>query len=613
MRRLAAAAALLLLAACGPAPIVVGAKEPTQDRILGEMFALLLEEAGVRVERRIGLGDSADNFEALRRGAIDLYPEYTGTALGLIGAPRMTEPDAALAMVRAAYAELGLVFLEPLGFESTYAVVTRRDVAAGNDLETVTDLRKAARRLRLGVTTTFAERPTDGLDAALDGVGLRFADVVITPGGQRTLLYDALLRGDIDVMVGFSTDPEIRDFALATLELDLPIFPAYEAVPLARIEAVEREPRLEAALAALAGRLDSERIRRLTREVQIGGRSPRGAAAGALADLGLITAAVREPSVPLGIAAAPVEIGSTTANTVLRAVRAAMPGRNVAFVESARPLASVAAREARLAMVPAIAHFETTAEGLVRDERFEAIAVVGSTLLHAVTRTDGPDRLGDARVIVTGPEGSSAHKLARVLAAHRDPAPEILALENSSLSALLQAVTDDRAEAAIILAPRKRKDVTPALGSAAEDLRLVDATDWWEGAARLELPFLRVATLTPESYPWLAAPVRTLAMQTTLVGPTPPPVSVLGRQGPSSYSAALFPLSDAEVLAINEALGPHPDVGPHLRRAAALTPGLASLPSALNPQPGHAVLLVAIVAFLGFAGWLLVRPRPRDR
>ena len=612
MRRLLALAAVVLITACSEAPVVVGSKEPSQDRILGEMFALLLEDAGIRVERRIGLGDSAENFEALRRGAIDLYPEYTGTALNLVGAPPTDDPDAALARVREAFADLGLVFLEPLGFVSDYTVVARQELVADEGVDAVSDLRPLAPRLTLGVTRTFAQRPADGLDAALDRYGVDFAEVVVTDGSDRGPLYEALIGGEIDVMVGFSSDPEIVDFDLAPLRFDLPLVTSYEAVPLVSAAALEREPRLGDALAPLADRLDTPRMRALTRQVRIGGRSPRGAAAAGLAELGLLERTVAELDVPLQIAMNPLEVGRRTASRVLRAVREAMPGRNVAYLGSSRPLAEIPARNARLALAPAIAHFDVTATGVVRDDRFEAVAAVGSTLLHAIALVDGPDRLGAATAIATGPVGSASHKLISVLAANRTPSPAIVPLDETSEEAVIAALRQGAADAVVLLAARERPDVVPERDDAV-GLRFIDSADWWEGAARLQLPFLRLASVASPGAAGGEERVRTVAMQTTLVGPAPPPVSVLGRQGPSSISTVLYPLTDANVLAIDQALGPHPDVVPHLRRAAALSPEIRPAPTATNPRPGDAVLLVVIVGFLAFAGWLLVRPAPTGR
>jgi len=607
MRGLAVVALVALLTACGETPVTVGSKEPAQDRIVGEMFALLLEDAGVPVERRLGLGDSAANFEAVRSGAIDLYPEYTGTALALIGEPPPPDDRTALARIRAAYAPLGLTFLEPLGFDSRYAVVTRTELAARADLASVDDLRRVAPRLTLGVTATFAARPADGLDAALDRYGLNFGEVTIVEGSARAPLYDALITGEIDVMVGFSTDPEIEDFGLASLRVDVPVLPSYEAVPLVAEAALAREPRLRDALGALGGRLDSERIRTLTRQVEIAGRTPRAAAAAALSELGLIERRFAEPAVALLIALDPAEIGRATANRVLRAVRIAMPGRAVGVVESPRPLPAITERAARLAVVPAISHFDVTDAGVVRDDRIETLAVVGTTRVHAVAAVDGPSRLADAARIATGPVGSASHKLVRVLATTRTPAPEIVPLADTTAETAFDALTDDRADAAVLVRAQASRTTPVALADAPGDIRQIDAADWWTGAARLALPFLRIARIPAAEG---EAPVRSLAMQTTLVGPAPPPVSVLGRQGPSSVGSALYALPDPVVRGIDEALGPHPNVGPHLRRAAALDPQLGSVPTALNPAPDHALLLVGIVAFLAFAGWLLVRPAP---
>jgi hypothetical protein len=106
--------------------------------------------------------------------------------------------------------------------------------------------------------------------------------------------------------------------------------------------------------------------------------------------------------------------------------------------------------------------------------------------------------------------------------------------------------------------------------------------------------------------------VPTLAMQATLVGPAPPD-TVLGAQGPSTYSDDLWPVTDQAVLTFNQDLGPHPDVGRYLRPAAALTPQVGRVERALNRTPGYTVLSLGIFLFLAWAGWLLARPAKAER
>lgn len=140
-------------------------------------------------------------------------------------------------------------------------------------------------------------------------------------------------------------------------------------------------------------------------------------------------------------------------------------------------------------------------------------------------------------------------------------------------------------------------------------LRLIPANDWWAGAARLAFPFLGVAAI-PAS-PQNVEPVPTLSMQAVVLGPAPSS-EALGQQGPSTYNEAPRPVTDQVVLAFNDNLGPHPDVGYSMRRADVLVPNSESGKQALNLTPGYTVLSLGILAFLLWATWLLVREdRPR--
>lgn len=435
----------------------------------------------------------------------------------------------------------------------------------------------------------------------------------IVPEGERMRLYDALLEDRVDAVVGFSTDPEIIDFGLRVIPTGEPFFPSYEAGPLASDAALARHPAIREASALLAGRIEAETIRRLVRQVQIAGRAPRGAAREALKQLGLIEGVLAETELPLAIAVDPAEMGGQVANSALRAVRAAMPGRTVSLTTANDPAALIPERAARLAAVPAIAHFGPGEDGAslsLRSDR-EAVAVIGTADVYALATTDGPERLGDAASIASGPEGTPSHALARLVAARRAPAAGVVPLTETGAAAAADAVRAGRAEAAVGIASRRRRDGLEAID--AGGVRPIDAASWLEGSARLALPFLRALTIPPGAHPGLTAPVETLAMQYTLAGPAPAEGAVLGRPGPISFAETAFPLTDRTVRAIDDALGPTQAVSPHLRAAAALRPTVQSPLSALNPAPEQAALTVGIFAFLAFAGWLFVRSARRGR
>lgn len=604
--------AVLLLGGCNRTPVVVGSKSTVQDRILAEMVALTLESHGLAVERRIGLGDSADVFQALRAGDVDLYPEYTGTALAHLDAPPESDPEAVRSRLAEPFAELGLELLDSFGFESNYVTVTRQSLAQRSGLKKVSDLAATAAKLRLGVSRSFVQRPRDGLAGFRERFGLAFRKVVVVENERRETLYQMLVDEEIDVMIGFSTDPQIADFGLSTLAADRPFFPAYEAAPLTRTAVLQQHPALRGALSPLTGAIDEQTLREMVRQVQITGRTPRAVAAVALARLGLPGGAAAAPlETPLMIAIDPEEIGTGPANRSLDAVRTAMPGRAVALSPAPLPLAALAGHEARMAVVPSAAHFKFTPKGAVRHDTVEAIGVVGRSILYAITGERGPARIGSAQVVATGPEGSPSHLIASVLSRHAKKEIALAPQPNGGAESIGAAIASGSADAGLVIASEQRSDVAELLRSR-PGFRLIDASRWWQGPARLALPFLSEAILRPENHSGLAGEISVLSMQTVLTGPAPSEKPPLGRQGPSSFDNRLHSLSDSTVSAIDAALGLHPDVGASLRAAPALSPGPTEMPTARNPRPDQAVLAVGIFTYLGFAGWLLVRHRPTE-
>ncbi|WP_397543550.1 glycine betaine ABC transporter substrate-binding protein [Roseovarius salis] len=598
----------LLVAACGRETVVVGSKDFDENRILAEMFALLLEEEGLRVERRIPLGSTSEVFESLRQGSIDVYPEYTGTALGLLGQAGTTDAGAAWRRVQFAFHELGLKFLPRLGFESTYAVLVTAETATARELETIGDLGPVAQELRLGATEAYVQRPRDGLQPMLGFFGLDFSDIVVADGNDRAQLYTDLVEGRIDVMVGYATDPEIRDFGLVTLVPTETFFPPYEAAPLVSEAALARAPSIEATLTRLADKLDVSLMRRLNEQVGIEGRSPARIARDALAELGLVEPGQTETVPPFAIAAETGAVGGDEASLALRSVRQAVPRRGVAFLETVDPIAAISLRSARIALVPSISHFHVRNGRAIRNERIETVAVVGSSLVHALTLQSGPNALAEAQRIAVGPFGTASYRLGRLVAASMEPEPDLVFAEDASAGSAAALVRDGSADAAIVVGALGRPDLRKVL-TGSEPLVLADAAGWWSGITRLRLPFLRRALVPADTYGVGHREVDTLAMQLTLTGPARPSTSVIGRQGPGSYIEELYPLTDNVVRAINANLDLKVSVDPSLKKSDALQPSVRPRRGDLNPEPERSVLSVAIVLFVIWAGWLLVRPK----
>ncbi len=274
MRRLPLVA-LLVLTACAPprsSHIVVGAKNFTEQVVLGELLAQEIEASGGgKVERRFWLAGSYLCQQALVSGRIDMYVEYTGTALTAIlkqPLPKLGVCDEACvhAQVAQLYEQRYKVRVEPgLGFEDTFAMVVRGDDARRLGLKTISDVAQHEEIGRLGVGYEFAERP-DGLSGLSAAYRLRFE------GSPRTmelgLLYRSLAARQVDIVAGNSTDSAIKALDFVALEDDRHYFPPYEAVPLVREDSLLRWPQIGAAMQRLAGQVDAEEMRKMNFAVE---------------------------------------------------------------------------------------------------------------------------------------------------------------------------------------------------------------------------------------------------------------------------------------------------------------------------------------------------------
>jgi glycine betaine/choline ABC-type transport system substrate-binding protein len=257
---------LFALAGCGKQAantIVVGSKNFTEQIILAEIFAQQIEaHSALRVERRVNLGGTLLCHDALVAGKLDLYPEYTGTALlAVLKDPPETDPAKVFARVQSEYAaRFGVQVLAPLGFNNTFAMVVRGEDADRFHLRAVSDIAPYAAKWRPGFGYEFIERP-DGYRGWLAAYGLHFAaEPKILDLG---LLYRALADKQVDIVAGNSTDGTIASLHMVALEDDRHYFPPYEAVPLVRGATLEKHPEVRDALSALSGKIPGEEMRRM--------------------------------------------------------------------------------------------------------------------------------------------------------------------------------------------------------------------------------------------------------------------------------------------------------------------------------------------------------------
>ncbi|MGD0942060.1 MAG: glycine betaine ABC transporter substrate-binding protein [Terracidiphilus sp.] len=266
-----------LLTSCSPPRSdhpVIGAKNFTEQVILGELLAQEIEaKANLKVERRFYLAGSYICQQALVAGRIDAYVEYTGTALtAILKQPVDRDPESVFGTVRRLYASsYGITVAEPLGFENTFAMVIRNDDARRLSLTTLSQAAPYAPQWHLGVGYEFEQRP-DGLPGLSKAYGLSFASAPCTM--DLGLLYRALINHQVDMIAANSTDGQIQALGLTVLQDDKHYFPPYQAVPLVRDDALKRWPRIQDALAALAGRVTAEDVRTMNEAVDGQHRDP---------------------------------------------------------------------------------------------------------------------------------------------------------------------------------------------------------------------------------------------------------------------------------------------------------------------------------------------------
>jgi len=257
----AALLSALLLAPPSGAPLRVASKSFTESVLLGELATLLARDAGARVEHRSGLGGTRVVWEALLRGDVDLYPEYTGTLLREILAGERLGDGAALT---AALAARGVALTAPLGFEDTYAIGMARARAEGLGIRRISDLARHA-ELRLAFTNEFLDR-ADGWPALRERYRLPHQGV---RGLAHDVAYRALSAGEVDVTDLYSTDAEIRQYDLQVLEDDRHAFPEYQAVFVYRQDLATRAPAALAAVRRLEGRISAAEMIALNARAQL--------------------------------------------------------------------------------------------------------------------------------------------------------------------------------------------------------------------------------------------------------------------------------------------------------------------------------------------------------
>jgi osmoprotectant transport system substrate-binding protein len=254
--------------------LTIGSKFFTEQVILAELLAQHIEaRTGIHVDRKSNLGGTLLCHKALLAGDLDLYVEYTGTALtAVLNESPSPDPHDVYNRVKQGYAQrFHLEVTEPLGFENTFAMVVRGDDAQRLHLRNTSDIVPYAPKMRAGFGYEFLERP-DGYPGWSQLYSLHFASPpsVMDLG----LIYRALVDKKVDIVAGNSTDGLIDALHLVPLVDDKHYFPPYDAVPIVRRDALAKFPQLRSALSDLANKVSAEEMRHLNAEVDANQRDP---------------------------------------------------------------------------------------------------------------------------------------------------------------------------------------------------------------------------------------------------------------------------------------------------------------------------------------------------
>jgi osmoprotectant transport system substrate-binding protein len=261
-----------------PNTVVAGSKNFTEQIILAELLAQQIEaHTALRVDRRLNLGGTLICHRAMLAGQMDLYAEYTGTALtAVLGEPSSNDTEGVYRTVRDAYRDrFGFDVGAPLGFNNTFAIVVRSEDAQKLRLRTISDLVPHAAQWRAGFGYEFMER-SDGYPGLARAYGLKFA---ATPSIMDLgLLYRALKDHQVDVVAGSSTDGLIIALGMLILDDDRHFFPPYQAVTILRGGALREHPELRGALDVLGGKISDAEMRQMNYAVDAEQRDPAAVA-----------------------------------------------------------------------------------------------------------------------------------------------------------------------------------------------------------------------------------------------------------------------------------------------------------------------------------------------
>ncbi len=269
-------------------PVIVGSKSFTENILIGNMMYDLLQAnlKGVTVQNKSNLGGTAVPWNALQSGQIDMYTEYTGTGLvSILKQPVVQDPNQAYQIVKAQYPQkYHIDWLQPLGFNDTYAIAVPMAIAQQYHLKTMSDLGPVSPKLSFGAEPEFFTRPE--YTSMLKAYGIHFGSNTKLNVGLK---YEAAGSGKVQVIDVFSTDADLIKYNMVVLQDDKNVFPPYYAAPIVREDTLKAYPQISSILNKLAGKINNSTMQQLNYKVDVQHQSDVDVAKQFLVSQGLLS------------------------------------------------------------------------------------------------------------------------------------------------------------------------------------------------------------------------------------------------------------------------------------------------------------------------------------
>ncbi|QPQ31436.1 osmoprotectant update ABC transporter permease/substrate-binding subunit OpuFB [Lysinibacillus sp. JNUCC 51] len=268
--------------------IVIAGKLGSEPEILINMYKLLIEnETDLKVQLKPGLGKTSFVFNALKSGSIDIYPEFTGTAISEFlkeEAINNNQEDVYNQAKEGMMNKFEMVMLSPMKYNNTYALAVSKEVADTYHLQNISDIKPIQESIKAGFTLEFNDRE-DGYLGIQKRYGITLSNITTM---EPKLRYQAIESGNIDLLDAYSTDSEIRQYNLQVLADDQQLFPPYQGAPLLRKETLEKYPEIETALNKLASQITDDEMREMNYQVNVEGQNIEDVAREYLIKAGLL-------------------------------------------------------------------------------------------------------------------------------------------------------------------------------------------------------------------------------------------------------------------------------------------------------------------------------------